>query len=77
MVDEHAARNRGSGVDFNAREPPRHVRNEATQPSETGQPASVRKAMHEQRMEARVAGEDFPRAARCRIALENDRNLFL
>jgi hypothetical protein len=34
------------------------------------------KAMHEQRVESRVARDDFPGAARCRIALENDRDLF-
>ena len=76
MIDEAAAADARSGVNFNARKASRELRD---YPSEGEPPASVkamRQPMQEDRVKARVAEEDFQNAARRRIAPEDGVDLF-
>ena len=71
VVDEDALANHRTGVDFNAGEPAPNVRDKTAQPLETMRPAPVRGAMPPDGVQTGVAGDDFPSAARGRIALKN------
>ena len=56
--------NLGAGVDFNAREPARKVRNEAPQPFQPAAPAPVRRPVQPDGVQAGVTGDHLPGAAR-------------
>ena len=71
VVEEHALANLGAGVDLDAGEPAREVRDEAPQPLQAVVPAPVRGAVQPDRMQARITGDHLPRAARGRIAVED------
>ena len=72
MIDEHAGRDLGTWVDFDAGHPAREVRDETPQPFETGVPAGVGAAVQEQRMQAGVAGQHLPGAAGSGVVVEDD-----
>src|SRR5207249_4878441 len=71
MVEKHALADFCAGVDFNAGEPARNMRNKAAQPFEAVVPAPVRAAVQHLRMHARVAGQHFPGRAGGRVAVKN------
>src|SRR6185369_17832962 len=77
VVDEHSPADRGAGVDFNAGQPARPVRQPARKPTRTAAPEAVADcAVPYQRMEARIAGQHLPGGACGRIALEYDSDVF-
>src|SRR5581483_2512475 len=76
MVDEKAAANTRAGVDLDASQPTRDVRSESRQPFQLPIPQAVSKPVKEARMKARVTGDDFPRAACSRVAVEHTPNVF-
>jgi hypothetical protein len=63
VVEEHAFADLGAGVDFNAGEPARKVRDEAPQPFEPVRPAPVRRPVQPHGVQAGVTGDDLPGAA--------------
>src|SRR5258706_4287721 len=76
MIDEKAAPDLRSGMDLNTGKEAAEMRCQAREPPQPCTPQIVRKAVHQQCMKTRVAGDDFPSVARCRIALEYNRYLF-
>jgi hypothetical protein len=76
MIDEKAAPDLRAGMDFDTGKEAAEMRRQAREPSQPCTPQIVRKAVHQQCMKTRVAGDDFPSIARCRIALEYNRYLF-
>ena len=71
VIDEHAASDSGPRMDLDSSEPAAEVRSKAPQPTQPTQPEPVRELVDVDRMEARIAGEHFPCAARGRVAVEN------
>ncbi|MNT88639.1 hypothetical protein D3C72_2292280 [compost metagenome] len=71
MVEEHALTDLGAGMDLDACEPARKVRDETPWPLEAVVPAPVSGAMQPDRVQARITGDHLPRAARGRIAVED------
>jgi hypothetical protein len=59
VIEEHAFTNLGPGVDFNAREPARKVRDEAPQPFQPVAPAPVRRPVQPHGVQAGVTGDDL------------------
>ncbi|MPM60586.1 hypothetical protein SDC9_107438 [bioreactor metagenome] len=71
MIEEHAVADLRAGVDFDAGEPARHMRDEAPQPLEAMRPTPVRRSMQPDGMQARIACDHFPGTAGSRVALKN------
>src|ERR1700730_7658570 len=77
VVDEDAASDGSPGMDLDSRQPATPVRQPAAQPSRPIGPQRVRhRSVPNERVQARVAGHDLPGRARCRVALEYDRDVF-
>ena len=62
---------RGAGVDFNAGQAARELRDHARQREPAGSVEMVRHAMQQDGVESRIAQDDFEHAARGRIAPED------
>ena len=60
-----------AGMDLDAGEEAAEVRGEAAEPAQVVQPEPARELVDVDRVQARVAGQHFPRAARRRVALED------
>ena len=71
MVKENPLAHHRTGMDFNARGKAPDVRHKATEPLETMGPEPVRAAVQHQRVQAGVARQHLPRAARSRVAVQN------
>jgi hypothetical protein len=67
VVDEDAPADRRAGVDLDAGEKPRQMRDESPEPTQTVYPAPMRTPVQDERMQPGVAGQHFPGRARCRI----------
>src|SRR5207253_4956747 len=76
VVDEDAAPDARAGMDLDAGEEAGHVRKEPREPSQLRLPQRVRDAMQLERVEARIARENFPDRARGRIAFEHATDVF-
>src|SRR4051812_37844466 len=76
MVDEEATADLCAGMDFDAGEPTAEMRDHAREPAQALAPQLVRAPMYEERMKPGVTGNDFPRIAGGRVALEDDRDFF-
>ena len=77
VIDEHAAADRGPRVDLDAGQEAAPVREPAREPAEIGTPYGMnQRAMPDERVQAGIAGEHFPRAARGRVALEHHPDVF-
>src|SRR5204863_2782696 len=64
-------------VDFDSRQPAPPMREPAGEPAKFPAPKRIdHGAMPDERVQAGVAGEDFERGARRRIALKHDSNVF-
>jgi len=69
MVHEDAAADDRPGMDLDAGQKARQVRDKAAGPAQPVRPAPVRDAVHPQRVQAGIAGDDFPGGARGRVAV--------
>src|SRR5512143_3699222 len=77
VIDEHAAPDGRPGVDLDPGQEPSPMRDPAREPAKTPTPQPVRhRAVPDQRVEARIAGEDLPSRAGGRIPLEHDGDVF-
>src|SRR3569833_2360948 len=76
MVDEYAAADYRTRMDFDAGDDARDVRKEAPQPLEAVQPAPVRPAMHDNRVQARITGHHLPCAACGRVSFDDAGDVF-
>ena len=63
------------GVNFDAGEKTGKMRDETRQPAQAMPPQPVREAVHDQRVNARIAGQHLPERTRRRIAVENRTNI--
>ncbi len=71
MVEEHALADFGAGMDLDAGEPACNMRGETPQPGEAVVPEPVRRPVQDERVQARITGQDLPGAARGRITVED------
>ena len=71
VVNEHPLTNHRTGMNFNPRQPPPQVRSKPPQPFKPMLPAPMRRPVPPNGMQAGIAGDNFPDAARCRVALKN------
>src|SRR5450830_1736579 len=76
MVDEHTSADGRTRMNFDTREPSRQLGDKAPQPLQAAIPAAVRDAVQNDRVQARITGQDFPGVARCRIAFNDAGNIF-
>ena len=77
VVDEHAAADRGAGVDLDPREESPAMGQPAGKPAPAMAPQPVRhEAMPDERMQPGVARQHFPLAARRRIPVEHHGDVF-
>jgi hypothetical protein len=76
VVNEYPAPDIGAGVNFNASDKSRNVRNEAREPAQAVPPAPVCATVQQQRVQSRITGQDFPSASRRRVALKDAGNVF-
>src|SRR5690606_19068865 len=76
VVNEDAAADSGTRVDFDAGKPAGDMRTETRQPVESLLPDPVREAMHNQRMYAGVGRQYLPAGSGRRVTLENDADIF-
>src|SRR5581483_9257689 len=75
VVDEDAPSDARAGVDLDPGQEARERRQEARRQPRPAQPQRVGDAMHQQRVDARVAEDDLERRARGRIPLEGDEDV--
>src|SRR5258706_2347146 len=76
VIDEDAPADGGPRMDLDAGEEADPVRDEAREPGKAHRPQRVREAVQLQRVEARIARDHFPHAARGGIAFENALDVF-
>src|SRR3569833_4412391 len=76
MVDEYAAADYRTRMDFDAGDDARDVRKETSQPLEAVQPAPVRPAMHDNRVQTRITGHHLPCAACGRVSFDDAGDIF-
>ena len=77
VVDEHPPPDRGAGMDLDAGQEAAPVREPAGEPAKVGAPQAVHDhAMPDERVQAGVARQDFPRRAGGRVAVEDDADVF-
>ena len=76
VVDEHPSADGSAGVDLDAGEEARDVRNEPSQPLETGQPEHVGETVEGKSVEARIAGEHLPHRSCGGVAVEDAADVF-
>ena len=77
MINEYPPTNRRPGVNFNARQTARNMGNKSSYPFETCTPAGIGPAMHHDRVQTGIAGQDLPAAAGCRVAFDDAADIFL
>src|SRR5262249_34915468 len=76
VVDESAPADLRPRMDLDAGEEARAGRSKPRQPAQFHAPEGVRQAVDEQRVEARVAGDDLPGRAGGGVAVEHARDVF-
>lgn len=76
VVDEYATPYCGARMNFDPGQPAADMRSKAGQPFQLHAPQLVGQAVDDDGVKTGVGGDDFKRRARCRIAIEHDRNIF-
>src|SRR5690606_12275963 len=76
MVDEEAPADAGAGMDLDTGEPARDCGKEARRPAQAMPPQPMVDAMHQQRVQAGIAGEHLERVAGGGVALHHATDLF-
>ena len=77
VVDEHPPADGRPRMDFDSRQPAGPVREPAGEPAPAPTPEPVRnRAVPDQRMQPRIAGQDLPPGARGRVPVEHDGDVF-
>ena len=76
VIDEKTPADLRARVNFDAGEKAANMRDHARKPAQALAPEPVREPVDQQRMKAGIAGDDFPRIAGRRVALEDDRDFF-
>ena len=72
VIYKKAPPNARTRMNFDAGHPTPHMGHKTPQPPQASAPHPMREPVHQQRMQAGIAGEHFPTIARCGIALKND-----
>jgi hypothetical protein len=71
VIDEHPLGDGRARMDLDAGQPARELRHEAAQPAQVAHPEPVCEPVQDQRMQARIQGQDLPCAARRGVAVED------
>ena len=76
VVDEDPAADDRTGMDLDAGDDARDIGEKAAEPLQVEAPARMRPAVHDDRVQAGIAGEHFPAVTRGRVAFDDALDIF-